>query len=172
MTNPSLSRASTLALAFALAGGTAWAASGRVSGQVADPDGRPIEGVEVVAGAARASTDAGGLYVLEGLDTGDRVVVSFAKAGYATTYGAVEVPESDADGDGVPDANDRCPVSDQRPSVTIDGCDTGLGNGTLKGCTAMDVLLDCSGSQAAPPARRWPTSSASDPRRRRRSAPG
>jgi hypothetical protein len=103
MANLSLSRAATLALAFALAGGAAWAASGRVGGQVTGPDGRPIEGVEVASGTAQASTDVGGLY-----------------------------------------ANDRCPVSDQRPTVTIDGCDTGLGNGILKGCTAMDVLLDCS----------------------------
>ena len=145
MPNPSRSRAATLALALALASGTAWAASGRVSGQAVDPDGRPIEGVEVASGTARASTDAGGLYALEGVETGSRVVVSFAKAGYATTYGAVEVLASDdTDGDGVPDAKDRCPVSDQRPTVTIDGCDTGLGNGILKGCTAMDVLLDCS----------------------------
>jgi hypothetical protein len=144
MANPSLSCAATLALA--LAGGTAWAGSGRVSGQVAGPDGRPIEGVVVASGAAaRATTDAGGLYALEGVEAGGRVVVSFAKAGHATTYGTVEIPSGDdADGDGVPDAKDRCPASDQRPNVTLDGCDTGLGNGIRKGCTAMDVLLDCS----------------------------
>jgi hypothetical protein len=145
MANPSLSRAATLALALVLAGGTARAGSGRVSGQVTGPDGRPIGGVEVASGTARATTDAGGLYALEGVETGGRVVVSFAKAGFATTHGAVEIPSAaDADADGVPDAQDRCPVSDQRPNVTIDGCDTGLGNGIRKGCTAMDVLLDCS----------------------------
>jgi hypothetical protein len=46
----------------------------------------------------------------------------------------------------VPDASDACPASDRRPIVTIDGCSTGLGNGALNGCTAMDVFLDCSES--------------------------
>jgi hypothetical protein len=139
------SRAATPALALALASGTAWAASGRVSGQVTQPDGRPIEGVEVACGEALAHTDAGGLYALEDVEAGGRVVVSFAKAGHATTYGAVAVPAAeDSDGDGVPDARDRCPASDLRPTVTIDGCDTGLGNGIRKGCSAMDVFLDCS----------------------------
>ncbi len=135
---------STLVLACALAGGTAWAASGRVSGQVTAPDGRPIEGVAVSAGAAAATTGPGGLYALEGVSTGRRVVVTFAKPGHATTYGVVEIPATDdTDGDGVPDANDRCPASDLRPTVTIDGCDTGLGNRLVAGCTAMDVFLDC-----------------------------
>ncbi len=148
MTNPARSRAAmaALALALALSSGTAWAASGRVSGQVTGPDGRPIEGVLVTSGSARALTDAGGLYALGGVATGSRTVVSFSKAGYATTHGVVEIPAvtEDADGDGVPDAKDRCPMSDERPNVTIDGCDTGLGNGLRKGCTAMDVFLDCS----------------------------
>ena len=145
MTSPAQSRTAMLAFALALASGFAWAAPGRVGGQVVDPDGRPLEGVEVGSGAARAVTDAGGLYVLDGVRTGSRVVVSFSKPGYATTYGTVEIPDAgDTDGDGVPDASDRCPVSDQRPSVTIDGCDTGLGNRLVGGCTAMDVFLDCS----------------------------
>jgi hypothetical protein len=115
MTNPAYSRAAALALALALASGTAWAASGRVSGQVTQPDGRPIEGVEVASGDARARTDAGGLYTLEGVETGPRVVVSFSKAGHATTYGVVEVQASgDTDGDGVPDASDVCSASDRR----------------------------------------------------------
>lgn len=136
--------ASTLVVACALAASTAWAASGRVSGQVTGPDGRPIEGVTVSAGAAAATTGPGGLYALEGVSTGARVVVTFAKPGHATTYGVVEIPASDdTDGDGVPDAKDRCPASDLRPTVTIDGCDTGLGNRLVHGCTAMDVFLDC-----------------------------
>lgn len=152
MTNPSLSRAATLALVLALAGaGAARAASGRVSGQVTAPDGRPVEGAEVACGTARAGTDAGGLYALEGVEAGARVVVSFSRPGHATTYGAVEIaPAEDADGDGVPGAKDRCPASDLRPTVTVDGCDTGLGNGIRKGCTAMDVFLDCSGRARAP----------------------
>ena len=135
---------STLVLASALASGPAWAASGRVSGQVTGPDGRPVAGVAVSAGSAAATTDPGGLYALEGVSTGRRVVVTFAKPGHATTYGVVEIPASDdTDGDGVPDAKDRCPASDLRPTVTIDGCDTGLGNRLVHGCTAMDVFLDC-----------------------------
>ena len=135
---------STLVLACALASGTAWAASGRVSGQVTGPDGRPIEGVAVSAGSAAATTGPGGLYALEGVSTGRRVVVTFAKPGHATTHGVVEIPASDdTDGDGVPDEKDRCPASDLRPTVTIDGCDTGLGNRLVQGCTAMDVFLDC-----------------------------
>ena len=151
MTNPARPHAATAALALALASGTAWAASGRVSGQVIDPDGRPIEGVEVVSGGARAVTDAGGLYAVDGVGTGSRAVVSFSKLGYATTYGAVEIPDTgDADGDGVPDRHDRCPASDRRPTVTVDGCDTGLGNRLVKGCTAMDVFLEC-GAHACKP---------------------
>ena len=135
---------STLVLACALAASPAWAASGRVSGQVTGPDGRPIEGVAVSAGSAAATTGPGGLYALEGVSTGRRVVVTFAKPGHATTYGVVEIPASDdTDGDGVPNEQDRCPASDLRPTVTIDGCDTGLGNRLVQGCTAMDVFLDC-----------------------------
>jgi hypothetical protein len=135
---------STLVLACALSASAAWAASGRVSGQVTGPDGRPIEGVAVSAGSAAATTGPGGLYALEGVSTGRRVVVTFAKPGHATTYGVVEIPASeDTDGDGVPNDKDRCPTSDLRPTVTIDGCDTGLGNRLLRGCTAMDVFLEC-----------------------------
>ena len=146
MTNPARYRAAQpLALALALASGTAWAASGRVSGQVTQPDGRPVSGVEVASGEACARTDAGGLYALEGAEAGVRVVVSFSKEGHPTTYGAAEIPAAgDTDGDGVPDADDPCPASDRRPTVTIDGCDTRLGNGSRESCTAMDVLLDCS----------------------------
>ena len=146
MTKPARSRASLpLALALALASGTAWAASGRVSGQVTDPHGRPIPGVEVACGGSHAQTDAGGLYTLRDTEAGARVVVSFSKAGHATTYGAVEIwAAGDTDGDGVADAEDGCPASDRRPTVTIDGCDTRLGNGILDSCTAMDVFLDCS----------------------------
>jgi hypothetical protein len=84
-----------VALVCALAGGPAWAAvSGRLSGQVTAPDGRPVAGVTVAAGRASALTDAGGLYALEGVPTGSRVVVSFSKAGAATTFGTVELPPS------------------------------------------------------------------------------
>jgi hypothetical protein len=139
------------ALLSALAATSAGAATGRVSGQVLDPTGNAVEGVEVACGAARTATLSDGLYALDGVD-GGRVVVGFSKAGYAAAWGAVFVPSGgDGDGDGVPDADDRCPLSDRRPRVTIDGCDTGLGNGWRDGCTAQDVFLDC----AARARKRW-----------------
>ena len=146
MTNQARPRGAVpaLVLACVLAGGSALAATGRVRGQVTDPEGRPIEGVAVTAAATRAVTDAGGLYSLEGVETGRRVSVAFAKPGYATTWGVALLPaHADADGDSIPDERDRCPRSDLRPAVTIDGCDTGLGNRMRDGCTAMDVFLDC-----------------------------
>jgi hypothetical protein len=146
MTNQERRRAAIAAGVFAcaLVAGPAAAATGRVDGQVTDPEGRPLAGVAVSSGAAAAVTGPGGLYALEGVSAAPRVVVTFAKEGYATTYGAVELPGSDdADDDGIPDSRDKCPLSDRRPTVTIDGCDTGLGNRMLHGCTAMDVFLDC-----------------------------
>jgi hypothetical protein len=145
MTKKTRPDAVALALALALGGSSAWAASRRVVGQVTGPDGLPVRGAEVTAGGAAAHTDAGGFYLLEGVETGRRAVVRFAKPGYATTYGIVEMPAlEDSDDDGVPDNQDRCPLSDRRPTVVIDGCDTGLGSRLLHGCTAMDVILDCS----------------------------
>ncbi|HEY7491635.1 MAG TPA: LamG domain-containing protein, partial [Candidatus Tectomicrobia bacterium] len=42
----------------------------------------------------------------------------------------------DQDGDDTPDSEDACPSSDLRPTVSIDGCDTGVANPSLPtGCT-------------------------------------
>lgn len=147
MTTGSRRRAAhaTFALGFALAAATASAGTGRVDGIVSGPDGRPIAGATVSAAGASTVTDASGLYLLEGVAAGPRVVVAFSKPGYATTYGTVDVAAGgDFDGDGIPDAKDRCPASDLRPDVTIDGCDTGVENGLRRGCSAEDVFVACS----------------------------
>lgn len=134
-----------LTLGFALTAGTASAGTGQVNGIVSGLDGRPIEAATVTAGAASAATDAAGLYLLEGVEPGPRVIVAFSKPGYATTYGAVDVPAGgDFDEDGIADAEDRCPASDLRPIVTIDGCRTGLENRLVRGCSAEDVFVACS----------------------------
>jgi hypothetical protein len=134
-----------LALGLALAAATASAGTGRVNGIVSGPDGSPLAGATVSAGAASAVTNASGLYLLEGVTTGPRVIVAFAKPGYAATYGTVAVSAGgDFDDDGIADAEDRCPASDLRPIVTIDGCVTGVENRLRRGCSAEDVFVACS----------------------------
>ena len=146
MANQACPRVAMAAVAFTcvLAGGSASAGSGHVRGQVVGQvtglDGRPLEGVTATAGAATAITGPGGLYTLEGVAPGARVVVTFSKAGYATTWGAVELPV----------AGHPAPSSDRRPTVTIDGCNTGLGNRVRHGRSAMDVFLEC-GAHARKP---------------------
>jgi hypothetical protein len=50
----------------------------------------------------------------------------------------------DADGDGVPDAQDDCPQSILTPTVVIDGCDSGVANTTFPtGCTISDRVQEC-----------------------------
>ena len=50
----------------------------------------------------------------------------------------------DADGDGVPDAQDDCPQSNLAPTVVIDGCDSEVGNATFPtGCTISDRVQEC-----------------------------
>jgi len=47
----------------------------------------------------------------------------------------------DSDGDGLPDSRDQCPASDRRPTVVIDGCDSGVENRLLEtGCTLADLF--------------------------------
>lgn len=61
---------------------------GTVVGQVTDPQGFPIEGAAVsVEKGPSAATDPGGMYTLTGVKQEERVVVSFKKAGYASTQG-------------------------------------------------------------------------------------
>jgi len=63
--------------------------------------------------------------------------------GMNTTYNfeVTEVPNDDADGDGVPDGEDACPNSDLSASVVIDGCDSGVANALFAdGCTISDYI--------------------------------
>jgi hypothetical protein len=51
---------------------------------------------------------------------------------------------TDADGDGVPDAEDECPASNVRPTVVIDGCNSGVTNLVFDdGCTIADLVTNC-----------------------------
>ncbi len=63
---------------------------GLVEGQVTDPAGLPLFDVSVSAGGVTTTTDAGGLYELDGLAELARVVVTFDAEGFSTTYGVVE----------------------------------------------------------------------------------
>lgn len=50
-------------------------------------------------------------------------------------------PSPDNDGDGVPDVDDQCPLSDLSPTVIIDGCDSEVENRLLtNGCTISDRI--------------------------------
>lgn len=50
----------------------------------------------------------------------------------------------DTDGDGVQDDRDCQPNSDRRPTVMLEGCDSGVGNTIFEdGCTITDLLVAC-----------------------------
>jgi len=50
----------------------------------------------------------------------------------------------DADGDGIQDDRDCQPNSDLSPTVTVEGCDSGVTNTVLvDGCTITDLLMAC-----------------------------
>lgn len=50
----------------------------------------------------------------------------------------------DTDGDRIPDDQDACPASDTRPTVIIDGCDSGVTNlFPEEGCTISDKITEC-----------------------------
>lgn len=50
----------------------------------------------------------------------------------------------DSDGDGVPDPDDECDISDLRLTVVIDGCDSGVANHLFDdGCTMADRIAEC-----------------------------
>ena len=64
-----------------------------------------------------------------------------AGSGYADTWLLDVGAEPDADGDGIPDGTDACPISDLDPTVVIGGSDTGAGNDLLPdGCTVQDLV--------------------------------
>lgn len=54
-----------------------------------------------------------------------------------------------SDADGVPDGADVCIGSDTRPTVVIDGCDSGVANPVFgNGCTISDLVADCAAGAA------------------------
>lgn len=56
----------------------------------------------------------------------------------------IDTETFDADGDGVPDAEDHCPSSIATPTVIIDGCDSGSANVLVgDGCTLADRVDEC-----------------------------
>lgn len=65
---------------------------GIITGQVVDTTGMPISGVSVSAkGAPAVTTNPGGVYTLTGVKQKSRILVEFAKAGYAPTQGTVSL---------------------------------------------------------------------------------
>jgi hypothetical protein len=65
-----------------------------------------------------------------------------APAAEATTI--VLLRADDRDGDGVPDAEDRCPDAAATATVMVDGLDTGVANppATPEGCTLTDQIVE------------------------------
>ena len=56
-------------------------------------------------------------------------------------------PPPDRDGDGIPDAVDSCPDSDDTLTVVIDGCDSGVPNHLADdGCTIADLIREIAAS--------------------------
>jgi hypothetical protein len=73
--------------------------------------------------------------------TGERIVAGEPGSGAAYVFRFTP----DSDGDGVPDEQDQCPHSDTRPTVIIDGLDSGVANALLTepaGCTITDEILN------------------------------
>jgi hypothetical protein len=54
----------------------------------------------------------------------------------------------DSDGDGVPDPDDECDISDLRSTTIIDGCDSGVANHLFNdGCTMADRIAECAADE-------------------------
>ena len=71
-----------------------------------------------------------------------------ATGGDGSEIGAVEVKDTelDGDGDGVPDGEDACPNSDLRETVFVGTCDTGVPNHLFEnGCTMADLIAAVAG---------------------------
>jgi hypothetical protein len=72
------------------------------------------------------------------------IFISKEAPGQAIGDFIVQAASVDTDGDGVPDGADTCPTSDVRPTVIIDGCDSGVANQVLDvGCTIADLVMHC-----------------------------
>jgi hypothetical protein len=73
-------------------------------------------------------------------------VTPFTREASATVVVTNVPTDLDTDGDGIPNSQDQCITSDLRPTVVIDGADTGVSNvltNTL-GCTIMDLIKSAS----------------------------
>ncbi len=59
---------------------------GRVTGQVTDLEGQPLEGINVAVGNLHAETDASGWYTIDGVEPASTLVVEFVEPGFAKNY--------------------------------------------------------------------------------------
>lgn len=59
---------------------------GRITGQVTDVDGTPLDGVEVEVAGMVGITDANGFYVVDGVTPAEELVISFQEEGFARGY--------------------------------------------------------------------------------------
>jgi hypothetical protein len=82
------------------------------------------------------------IYVMNADGTGQTRLTNNPAADNASNWGPL--PTADSDGDGIPDNKDDCPNSDLRPTVVIDGCNSGVPNTLFPtGCTIADFIAEC-----------------------------
>jgi hypothetical protein len=68
---------------------------------------------------------------------------------YSFDYIAIKFLEEDTDGDGIPDDVDVCPDTDLRPTVVIEGCNSGVSNPlSSDGCTISDKIAELASDPA------------------------
>jgi len=83
------------------------------------------------------------LYSAMAYDSARRVTVLFGGDYWQDTWELPSCPV-DSDGDGVPDPDDECDISDLRSTIVIAGCDTGVVNQLFDdGCTMADRIAGC-----------------------------
>lgn len=113
--------------------------------------------------AAVFDPGVGEIYGMAFAPSGDLALLEFAAEGYGipppsrlllydssddadsefTTSVPAPIPE-DSDGDGIPDDEDACLISDLSDTVVIDGIDSGVENVLLDdGCTISDLISQC-----------------------------
>ncbi|MGI9303021.1 MAG: PKD domain-containing protein [Gammaproteobacteria bacterium] len=69
-----------------------------INGQVTDVDGLPVSEVNASAGGVSAMTDDGGLFTLDGVTRADRILVRFAKEGFADAFGVIDLSANSSGG--------------------------------------------------------------------------